>query len=101
VRALRSRGALVKLRDQLEGIFRDVLNVELPSPDTDILEAGILDSLAFVTLLFEIEERFGVRIPLDQLDLEDIRTVDRISLLIEALLLKAGAPASELDRRVP
>jgi methoxymalonate biosynthesis acyl carrier protein len=87
------------LHDQLQKIFREVLNVELPSRDTDILEGGILDSLAFVTLLFEIEERFGVQIPLEQLDLEDIRTVNRIALLVEALLLEVGSPSSNFDGR--
>lgn len=87
------------MQDQVERVFREVLHVEIPSPDTDILETGLLDSLALVTLLFELEERFSVKIPLAQLDLEDIRTVGRIALLVEALVLEETSRSSKADGR--
>jgi acyl carrier protein len=80
------------MREQLGAIFREALHVEAPDPSTDILDAGILDSLAFVTLLFEIEQRFEVTIPLEQVDLEDLRTVDRIGALIDSLLREQHPP---------
>ena len=70
---------------RIEQIFRDVLNITVPSATTDIIEAGILDSLGLVTLLFEIEEQFGVAIPLEEVDIDGLRTVERIAALVEHL----------------
>lgn len=66
-------------------VFRDVMSVEVPSRKTDILETGLLDSLALVTLLVELEERFGVRIDLETLDLEDLRTVESLGAVVDQL----------------
>jgi len=63
------------LRDELE------LEVEL---DTDIIESGLLDSLAFVQLLVELENEFGVTVELTLLELEDFSTVSNIARLVTA-----------------
>ena len=55
---------------------------EAPSPDTDLLETGILDSFQFVELLLQLEQRFGVRIKIDDIDLDDLRTLARIARLV-------------------
>jgi D-alanine--poly(phosphoribitol) ligase subunit 2 len=68
---------------QLQAIFRDVLNVVVPAPDTDLIETGLLDSLALVELLFEIEQRFGVDLALDDLDIENFRTLERLAAVVE------------------
>lgn len=69
---------------QLQAIFREVLNVVVPSPDTDLIETGLLDSLALVELLFEIEQRFGVDLALDDLDIENFRTLERLAAVVES-----------------
>jgi acyl carrier protein len=74
---------------RIERIFREALSIEVPSPTTDIIDAGLLDSLALVTLLFEIEQQFAITIPLDELDIEGLRTVERIAALIESLATEA------------
>lgn len=71
--------------EEILGVFRDVMGVEVPSRETDILETGLLDSLALVTLLVELEERFGVRIDLETLDLEDLRTVESLGAVVDQL----------------
>ncbi len=71
--------------DRVDRIFRDALNVEVPSATTDIIAAGLLDSLALVTLLFEVEQEFDLTIPLENLDIEGLRSVQRIAALIEHL----------------
>jgi len=60
---------------ELVGIFRDALAIELESVHVDVIDAGLLDSLALVTLLFEVEQRTGIEVPLERLDLDDLRTV--------------------------
>jgi D-alanine--poly(phosphoribitol) ligase subunit 2 len=70
---------------RIDRIFRDALEIEPPAPDVDLVEAGILDSLALVTLLFEIEEQLGVRIPLEDLEIDDVRTSGRLAALVDSL----------------
>ena len=66
-------------------LFLEKLDIRVPSEDTDVIEEGLLDSLALVELLFEIEREFGVALPLDDLDVENFRTARRIGELIETV----------------
>jgi acyl carrier protein len=67
---------------RIQALFEDALSVPAPAPDVDIIDRGLLDSLALVTLLFEMEVEFGVQIPLDSLEIEDFRTLERIAALV-------------------
>jgi acyl carrier protein len=67
---------------RIQNIFEQTLNIAAPAPETDIIETALLDSLALVTLLFGIEEEFGTQIPLESLEIDDVRTIERIARLI-------------------
>lgn len=73
----------------LRALFSDRLAIEVPSPDTDLIESGLLDSLRLVELLVEIEATLGQRIPLEEIELDDLRTVGRIARLIAARMESA------------
>lgn len=75
---------------ELNALFREQLHIEVPSPDTDLVENGLLDSLQLVQLLLQVEERLGARLPLDEVDLEDLRSIARLARLI--------AKRTELER---
>ncbi len=66
----------------LSALFSDKLNIDVPAPDTDLIETGLLASLRLVEQLLEIETGLGHRIPLDQVELDDLRSVARIARLI-------------------
>ncbi len=66
-------------------IFREALNVTPPAPDVDIIASGLIDSLALVTLVFELEQEFRVEVPLEALDVEDFRTIESIVGMIRRL----------------
>jgi len=68
---------------ELAEIFRDELAIDVPSPETDLVNTGLLDSLALVDLLLQIEQRFGLVVAMDQLKLEDFRSVNSISGFLE------------------
>lgn len=68
--------------ERVHEVFRRTLNVDVPSPDADLIDGGILDSLALVELLFQLEQEFGIEILLDQLDIENFRTIDRIAAFV-------------------
>jgi D-alanine--poly(phosphoribitol) ligase subunit 2 len=68
--------------ERIQRIFADALSVAAPAPDTDIIEAALLDSLALVTLLFEIEQEFAIEIPLESLEIDDFRTIASIARFV-------------------
>lgn len=70
--------------ERLGALFVESFHVEVPSPDTDLLETGILDSFQFVELLYELEQRFGFRMKIENIDLDDLRTLSRIARLVAA-----------------
>ena len=70
--------------EHLGALFVESFHIEVPSSDTDLLETGILDSFQFVELLFELEQRFGFRIKIENIDLDDLRTLSRIARLVAA-----------------
>jgi acyl carrier protein len=78
----------------LQRAFVEVLNMEIPSPDTDLIETGRLDSLALVELLFEVERQFKVDIALEDLDIETFRSVRRIAEFIDRQQVDGTASAA-------
>ena len=72
------------LVDEISGLIREKLLMQVSSPEQDLLETGLLDSLTLVQLLLELESRFGVAIPLEELEIDDFRTLTSIARLIES-----------------
>ena len=75
---------------ELQALFRETLNIDVPSVDADLIESGLLDSLQIVQLLLQIESDLGYRIALDEIDLDDLRSVARLARVIMA---KTALPA--------
>ena len=71
------------MTDRVQRLFVETLNVEAPSPDTDLIEGGLLDSLALVELLFALEREFAVTIALENLDIDTFRSIRTIAELVE------------------
>jgi D-alanine--poly(phosphoribitol) ligase subunit 2 len=69
---------------KVQRIFAETLNIEVPSDETDLIEAGYIDSLALVELLFALEREFSVSVPLDELEIDDFRNLQSISELVAA-----------------
>ena len=60
------------------------LNVQVPGVETDLFKEGIIDSFGLVNLLFLIERRWGIKISVDQLELDNFRSVKSIASFIES-----------------
>jgi len=69
---------------RLNNWFSESLHISVPSPDTDLLESGLVDSLQIVELLMQLEEQFGFKISIDDIDLDDLRSLERIAALVAA-----------------
>jgi acyl carrier protein len=91
--------------ERLRALMLQHLHVEVPSADIDLLDSGLLDSLQLVDLLLLIEEHFGRRIPIEAIDLEDLRTLTRLAQLLNTPAAtatggpKTGRAATEPDER--
>jgi D-alanine--poly(phosphoribitol) ligase subunit 2 len=68
--------------NQVAEIFSQNLHIEVPSHDVDLFTNGILDSLQLVELLFQLEEQFGIKLSLGEIDLETFRSIDCIALML-------------------
>jgi D-alanine--poly(phosphoribitol) ligase subunit 2 len=75
-------GDLPAIAERLGTLFAETFHIEVPSPDTDLLESGLLDSFQFVELLLQLERRFGVRLSIDDIELDDLRTLARIARVV-------------------
>jgi D-alanine--poly(phosphoribitol) ligase subunit 2 len=93
--------ASAQLVEQLGALFAENFHVSVPEPTADLLEEGILDSFQFVELLVQIEKRFGLRIDIAGIDLDDLRTLQRLAGLISRRRSEAaGQPVDELPLNV-
>jgi acyl carrier protein len=63
-------------------ILTDRVNLVVPTLDTDLIGEGILDSLALVDLVMHLEMEFGFTVAVDQLELDNFQTVERIGQMI-------------------
>jgi acyl carrier protein len=74
----------MSLEAQLNSLFIDKLNVRVPTPDTDLITSGLLDSMQIVELVVQVEQQFGLRIDLERVDFDDLRSLAGIARLIGA-----------------
>jgi len=68
-----------RLQQQIIEIFSERFETQLGSDEVDLLETGIVDSVKIVELVLEIEQRFGVSLPFEELEIDDFRTVLRLA----------------------
>jgi methoxymalonate biosynthesis acyl carrier protein len=74
--------ATLQLQYQITELFLEKLNLEVPAPDTDLLETGMVDSLTFVELLLLLEQNFGLDVSIDELEIDNFRSVTSIATFI-------------------
>lgn len=72
------------LHNRITKLLADAMNLEVPSADTDLFEAGLLDSLAFVELLVHLEREFGVTTSVDDLRVDNFDSVAHIAAYVAA-----------------
>jgi D-alanine--poly(phosphoribitol) ligase subunit 2 len=70
------------LLDGIQSVLHDHLHVIVNSPDVDLLESGLVDSIGMVELILHLEERFDVSLPMDALEIDDFRSMRTIADLI-------------------
>jgi acyl carrier protein len=68
---------------EIGAVFAEVVGVDPPAPDDDLIAGGLIDSLALVELLLAIERRLSIEIPTELLDVERFRTLERLAALVD------------------
>lgn len=69
---------------RIQEIFCEELQVDSPAIDDNLIEAGLLDSMMFVSLLMHLEEEFGVSIAIQDIEITDFSTIEKIARLVIA-----------------
>jgi methoxymalonate biosynthesis acyl carrier protein len=70
-----------RIENEIAEIFFQKLHVDIPH-DCDLFEKGILDSLQLVELLYQLEQQFGARISMEEMDIEHFRSIERIAVML-------------------
>jgi acyl carrier protein len=81
------------LHNRITKLLADAMNLEVPSADTDLFEAGLIDSLAFVELLVHLEREFGVTTSVDDLKVDNFDSVTHIADYVTARTAEVLAEA--------
>ncbi|GAA0077418.1 D-alanine--poly(phosphoribitol) ligase subunit DltC [Clostridium sp. CTA-5] len=73
------------MKDKVLEIFIEVTgNDEIAEDlDLDLFEAGLLDSLAIIEVLLQIEEKLGIKLQPTDLEREDMSTVNKLTAFLE------------------
>ena len=70
------------LHRHLTKLFAQKMNLAVASIETDLIGSGLLDSLALVDLLVQLEHEFGVQISLDELEVDNFRSIASIAAFV-------------------
>lgn len=70
------------IQSHITTLFSEKLSLEVPSVETDLFKTGMIDSLGFVELLSQIEQEFDVQISLDDLEIDNFRSIAKIAEFI-------------------
>jgi acyl carrier protein len=72
-----------QLIGQIRDIFANKLAIEVSSPTVDLIDMGLVDSVSLVELLLALEQRFGMSFPLENLEMDDFRSITSIAEMIK------------------
>ena len=75
---------MTTVHERVATLFATRLNLVPPSMDSDLFETGALDSLGFVELLVQLEDEFGVRTCLKDMELDNFRSIASIAAFVIA-----------------
>ena len=93
---MRVKMSVVEIRDEIQRYLSDTLLVDFAAgagADTDLFEAGMVDSYEFVDLVAFLEQRFEVSLTDDELASPNIATLSGLVKLV------AARATSDLRRR--
>lgn len=88
-----SHGRRPDLVLEIQSLIEDTFAVRVESADQDLFDSGVVDSMILVQLILRIEERFGLDLVMQDLDLNSFATVTTIAEFLETCFQKTGSAA--------
>lgn len=82
-----------RIAQEIEALCLKKLSIHIPARDQDLFETGVLDSLSLVQLILELEQHFQIELPMGELDISALRSIDEMARLID----RRKAPAAEAN----
>lgn len=76
-------------------LLKEKMAIDVPSAQTDLMAAGHMDSLMLAELLTLLETDLAVRVPLEDLELDQIRNVAGIARVVARQICGPGEPGEE------
>ena len=70
--------------ERLRDILARTLDTDVPDPETDLVQSGLLDSLALVELLVAVEQEFSITFAPDELEIERFRSLRALGELVDS-----------------
>jgi len=70
--------------ERLMALLEDICETDEihDNPDVDLFEAGLMDSLAMVALLVELEAEYGIDLKPSEVSREDVSSVNRLCVFL-------------------
>lgn len=81
--------AMPEIEKRIMEIFNDSLYLNLASPDVDLIETGVMDSMLLMELTLLLEKQFDIRISVSEIRVEDITSVNAIGAFVDRLMHNA------------
>lgn len=75
-----------ELEERLAETLAEVLHVDVPSRETDLIRTGRLDSVGLVDLLLRLERHYGVHVEMENLEIDQFRSLGAITAFVAARL---------------
>ncbi|MBY8849393.1 acyl carrier protein [Saccharothrix sp. MB29] len=73
----------------MRAFFASVLPEIDLEPDQDYFALGLVNSLLALELVTRVEKEFGIEVDVEDLDLDNFRTMDRIAAFVRGKLAAA------------
>jgi len=78
------------IRAVVKGFIARASNVEELDDDVDLFETGIVNSLFAVQLMTFLEKTFAIEVGLDDLDIENFKSVNATTAFVVQKTMRAG-----------
>lgn len=76
------------MREEIINIIKNISESDeiINNPEINLLESGLIDSVLFIELVEELEDKFNIEIQLTQVESSTWESLDKIVLLVESLI---------------
>ena len=76
------KGDTAAVEARIAHILSSHHHLDISSVEMDLFETGAIDSLAFVEFLLHLEQEFGLKVSVEDLEIDDFRTIRRIAQFV-------------------